>query len=66
MNPDSDLLTTVEAAAFLRSNPRTLERWRVVGIGPRFAKIGHRVAYSRVSLSEWVQRQSRQSTSEAV
>ena len=32
------------AARWLIS-PRTLERWRWVGIGPRFHKIGGRVVY---------------------
>ncbi len=33
--PAGRLLTTKEAAALLRKNPKTLERWRTEGRGPR-------------------------------
>ena len=33
-------LTNDEAAAFLRLSPRTLEKQRVIGGGPRFRKFG--------------------------
>jgi len=49
------LFTPAEAAAFLRSNTRTLERWRHAGSGPIFAKIGRRVAYRPTDLSAWVE-----------
>lgn len=48
------LLTPEEAAHFLRVNPRTLERWRGDGGGPRFAKIGRRVAYRLCDLTAFV------------
>jgi hypothetical protein len=35
------LLTQREAALVLRLSERTLERWRVAGIGPRFARFNH-------------------------
>lgn len=38
------LLNQREAAAFLRLSERTLERFRLTGDGPRFAKAGRRVA----------------------
>ena len=41
------LYVTNEAAALLRSNPRTLERWRTTGEGPTFVKLGRRVAVVR-------------------
>lgn len=34
-------LTTEEAAARLRLQPQTLERWRMQGKGPAFIKQGH-------------------------
>lgn len=52
---DSPLLTPDEAAAFLRSNSRTMERWRVIGDGPAFVKIGRRVAYRLDDLETWIQ-----------
>jgi hypothetical protein len=36
-------LTNDEAAVFLRLSPRTLEKQRVIGGGPRFHKFGRRV-----------------------
>ena len=48
------ILTTREAAALLRLAPRTLERYRVKGGGPRYLKIGGAVRYTRLDLLEWV------------
>lgn len=49
----SAFLTTVEAAAFLRLSPRTLEKKRIMGGGPRFYKFGPRVRYSMRDLESW-------------
>lgn len=46
-------LTTVEAATFLRLSPRTLEKQRVLGGGPRFRKFGRRVVYALDDLATW-------------
>lgn len=48
-----EFLTTEEAAAFLRLSPRTLEKQRVLGGGPRFRKFGARVVYAAVDLRAW-------------
>jgi excisionase family DNA binding protein len=58
----SPLLTPDEAAALLRSNPRTLERWRTAGGGPAFCKVGRRVCYRREDLDAWLSRQRRENT----
>ena len=50
-NPE--FLTNDEAAAFLRLSPRTLEKQRVLGGGPRFRKFGARVVYAAVDLRAW-------------
>jgi excisionase family DNA binding protein len=42
MNP---LLSQREAARLLGLSTRTLERWRVSGLGPRFIKLGNSVRY---------------------
>lgn len=39
-------LTQIELAQRWDISPRTLERWRVIGYGPNFTKIGHLVRYS--------------------
>lgn len=49
----SRYLTTDEAAAFLRLSPRTLEKHRVLGGGPRFRKFGARVVYAMADLRTW-------------
>lgn len=46
-------LTTEEAATEVRLSPRTLEKMRVQGNGPRFRKHGRRVLYARVDLEAW-------------
>jgi predicted site-specific integrase-resolvase len=43
---------------------RTLERWRWLGFGPRYIKIGGRVVYRVDEIEAFEQRQTRQSTSD--
>lgn len=54
----SGLLTTVEAAEYLRLSPRTLEDMRVTGNGPRYFKLGpgrrSKVVYRREDLELWL------------
>ncbi|HYA41517.1 MAG TPA: helix-turn-helix domain-containing protein [Syntrophobacteraceae bacterium] len=58
------LLNTEEAGAVLRLSPRTLERFRVQGAGPRYYKIGRLVYYSVSTLEEWKAARLRASTSD--
>jgi hypothetical protein len=53
--PENDprYLTNAEAAAWLKLSPRTLEKQRVIGGGPRFRKFGRRVLYAVVDLEQW-------------
>lgn len=46
-NTPSPYLDTAQAAAYLATSRRTLERFRLVGGGPRYAKSGRRVLYRR-------------------
>ena len=57
-------LSTPQAAAILGLSPRTLERYRVTGEGPVFAKLGRLVRYSRADIEKWAARRSRRSTSD--
>lgn len=54
------LLTTREAAKFLRLSPRSLEKKRVQGTGPRYIKLGPgvrtRVVYDLNDLLAWLER----------
>jgi len=61
---DSEFLTTDEAAVFLRLSPRTLEKQRVLGGGPRFRKFGARVVYARSDLRAWADSRSYGMTSD--
>lgn len=60
-----EFLTTDEAARLLRLAPRTLERFRLEGTGPKFRKLGRRCLYSYHDLLAWTDSRVRQSTSEA-
>src|SRR5690349_10930574 len=57
-------LTTEEAAEFLRLSPRTLEKQRVLGGGPRYRKFGRRVRYAIDELEGWANQRSHEMTSE--
>ena len=49
------LRDTVAAAAILGLERRTLEKWRVVGGGPRYCKQGGRVFYGKADMLEWLE-----------
>ncbi len=55
---------TVGAAKFIGVSRRTLEKWRYVGGGPPYLKLGRRVLYSMSDLEVWVKGRERFSTSE--
>lgn len=57
-------LTNAEAAQYLRLSPRTLEKMRGLGNGPRFRKFGHRVLYELSELETWAADRSYATTSE--
>jgi len=42
-----------QAAHYLKLSPRTLERLRLTGKGPRFRKFGRRVIYAIEDLEVW-------------
>ena len=58
------LFNTEQAADALRVSPRTLEKMRVEGRGPKFFKIGRLVYYSAETLEEWKRSRLRTSTSD--
>lgn len=57
-------LTNDEAAGYLRLSPRTLEKQRVIGGGPRFRKFGRRVMYAVADLDAWAADRSFETTSD--
>ena len=62
------LMTVSEAAQYCRLSKPTLDRYRVSGEGPRFAKFGQgkgAVRYRREDLDAWIAGRLVRSTSEA-
>ncbi len=53
---DIEVLTTSEAAQYLRLGKPTLDRFRITGEGPSFCKLGGAVRYRRADLDEWLER----------
>lgn len=58
------LLTSKEAANFLRLSLSWLSKSRMSGGGPPFVKIGRSIRYHEGALLKWLKGQTRQSTSE--
>jgi predicted site-specific integrase-resolvase len=55
-------LNQIELADRWKVSPRTLERWRWLGQGPRFMKLGGRVAYRLEDIEAFEAEQLRQIT----
>jgi hypothetical protein len=55
-------LNQVELSRRWSLSPRTLERWRWLGEGPRFLKIGGRVVYRLEDIEAYEAEQMRDST----
>jgi predicted DNA-binding transcriptional regulator AlpA len=60
------LLNQKQVARVLGVSVRTLERHRVAGTGPRWARLGRLVRYRQSDLTAWVDSNLRSSTSEIV
>lgn len=58
-------ITQNELARRWAISPRTLERWRWIGGGPRFIKVGGRVLYSLAEIEAYELRQTRSSTADS-
>ncbi len=57
-------MKTEEAAKYVRLGKATLDRYRLTGGGPRFAKLGGAVRYRKVDLDDWLESRVIGSTSE--
>lgn len=53
INPQA-LLTTEEAAVYIRMNRQTLNKWRHLKIGPSYVKLGRSVFYKVADLDAFV------------
>jgi excisionase family DNA binding protein len=59
------LINEIEASDYLGLSERTLQKWRVVGGGPRFVKIsGRMIRYRRRDLNAWSEARLRANTSQ--
>ena len=73
MNTDSsagtssgaELLTTEQAASAYSLSQSTLRKWRCIGEGPRFTRIGRAVRYRRSELDAFVEGRTFDSTAQA-
>jgi len=64
MNEGRQRLRTPAAAKYLGLAPRTLEKMRLTGGGPRYYKLGRAVVYDTDDLGRWVEARARRSTSD--
>lgn len=64
MDAPPPLLTTREAAAYLRATPKTLANWRCTGGGPTYLKRRGRILYRQADLDTWLNTTVRRSTSD--
>jgi hypothetical protein len=58
------LLPVVEAATYVSLSASTLNRLRVSGGGPRYAKLAGKVLYDIRDLDQWIEDSKRGSTSD--
>jgi excisionase family DNA binding protein len=64
-NTPAPLVTVKKAAEYLCVGVSTLNRLRITGGGPRFAKIGNSVRYRIADLDRYVERHIVKSTADA-
>jgi len=61
---DDSLFTPNQLAEYLTLKPKTLETMRRRGDGPRFIKVGRSVRYRGIDINEYLDEQTRESTTE--
>ena len=66
IDPLSRYLGPEAAAAYLGVSPKTLQRMRVTGEGPRYVKVRRRVIYDRLDLDDWTGKRKRRFTGEEI
>jgi excisionase family DNA binding protein len=60
-----ETLTPDQAGEFLQIPPETLRRWRGLGTGPKFAKVGRHVRYREAELIRWLEQREREAAGRA-
>jgi predicted DNA-binding transcriptional regulator AlpA len=61
---DDSLFTPTQLAEYLSLKPKTLEKMRRVGDGPRYVKVGRSVRYRGIDVNEYLDENTRESTTE--
>lgn len=61
---ERNFINQIELARRWGVSPRTLERWRWVGEGPAFVKLGGKVVYNLAVIEAYEKSQIRNSTSD--
>lgn len=56
------LMTTEELASYPQLSPRTVEDWRLHGVGPSYVRIGKRIRYRPEAIEEWLVKEESRST----
>lgn len=64
LDQDEPLLDENQAAADLQASPKTLRKWRCVGGGPEYVKVGRLVRYQPSALRKYKRSRTRRSTSD--
>lgn len=49
-----DLIDDIELSAWVKCAPSSPRKWRVLGTGPKFKKVGHLVRYRRGDVQAWL------------
>jgi helix-turn-helix protein len=57
------LLTVHDAAAILKVSASSLNKWRVLGVGPPHVRVGTRVRYRPSDLATYITESTKESTS---
>jgi predicted DNA-binding transcriptional regulator AlpA len=60
----SPFLRAPQAAQYVGLSPRTLEKYRGNGTGPKYSKIGGRILYATDDLTKWVELGAHRSTAD--
>lgn len=54
--PNSDLLSPIELAEYLKIPVKTIYNWRTAGDGPRGIRIGKHLRYRQRDVDAWLDR----------
>lgn len=65
MTPEPRFMDTESAATYCGSKPATLIKYRWLGQGPAFVKLGRKVLYETAELDRWITASRRTSTSQS-